>query len=237
MGGNNLIFNQGSSDNGDVSSAFLKEAQQDFDGWFKNSVVRDADGRPLIVFHASPAEFKIENIDALSHFGSSQAAQEAGSRRCANGYITYPVFLNIRNPIRIPDTGGHSADFYKLIFEQILPEWSGETVMDKDEIDYVFGLDTWRDYVPFSRFMFPEHSTQKEKWAERMIEVLSAKGYDGFIYDNSVEDTGSYSFIIFNSNQVRSALLQGVGAAPLYLAKGQGAEKFATPAVVVPRRD
>lgn len=202
--------------------------QQEFSHWFGKSQARDSSGQPMVMFHASPKEFDIEQANPLSHFGTCQAAQDIGQRLCGNKYITYPAFLSIQNPIRIPDTGGHSGSFYRLIFEKILPEGSGQTILDKNEIDYVFGKETLKDFIPFSRFIFPERHAAQNKWAERMIETLSKKGFDGFVYENRMEDTGSTSFIIFDTKQIRSALRQPDATfTPLHSSHSQDAKKSA----------
>jgi len=182
--------------------------KQSFANWFGKSHVCDSTGQPLTVYHASPKGFDIEQANPLSHFGTCQAAQDIGQRLCGDKYITYPAFLSIQNPLRIPDTGGHSRDTFRFLFESLLPSVSGENILNKDEIDYVFGQDTLKDFLPLSRFIFPERHASKSKWADRMIETLSKKGFDGFVYENLMEDKSSTSFIIFDQHQVRSAIRQ-----------------------------
>ena len=58
-------------------------------------------------------------------------------------------------------------------------------------------------------------------WMDRLIRVLESKGFDGFVYINDQEDSGSRSYIPLRREQIRSALLPDTRQRPCsyYLAK------------------
>jgi hypothetical protein len=87
----------------------------EFQRWFGDSKVVDEQGRPLVVYHATRAakdfgEFKITK-DLGFHFtpnpdSASRALQtRVGGATQAGGARIYPVYLSIKNPIRIEETG------------------------------------------------------------------------------------------------------------------------------------
>lgn len=87
-----------------------------------------------------------------------------------------PVYLSIQNPLPMPDLGVWPAQEIAH-HAQLLPE----------EVDRV-----------------AEAGLAEEQY-EALREILEAKGYDGIVYSNEVEDPGSTSFIVFRPSQIKSA--------------------------------
>lgn len=91
-----------------------------FASWFKNSVVADDEGLPLVCYHGtgSAAEFSAFQTapgqDAGAHFGTNpEQAQERLTGCGGEGARprVYPVYLSIRNPIRLEDRGFFTASY------------------------------------------------------------------------------------------------------------------------------
>ncbi|MGM0422522.1 MAG: hypothetical protein ACQEQL_05420 [Pseudomonadota bacterium] len=55
-----------------------------------------------------------------------------------------------------------------------------------------------------SDILHPDQKIEENLWIDRMVRALENAGYDGFIYENRVEDRGSTSYIPFRASQVRS---------------------------------
>jgi hypothetical protein len=86
-----------------------------FRRWFGESKVVDADGKPLVVYHGTGSEFSsFESGDGGIHFGTTIAANARINDMTAEGVIggapkVIPAYLNMRNPVRLPDMGNNWA--------------------------------------------------------------------------------------------------------------------------------
>ncbi|MGM0422520.1 MAG: hypothetical protein ACQEQL_05410 [Pseudomonadota bacterium] len=194
-----------------LKSAF---AETVFESWFRNSKVVDRQGRPLVVFHATVAEFDPCAFNPLSHFGSAEAADEIALYHTMDGdegCRVFPVFLSIKNPLRIIDLDTHDQGDYEDLFE-----YSAKDILSPEQQQYCFGYDPDRFVAPLIREVsqsdiLPAHMQQPEHlWIHRLVQILEAKGYDGFTYANDHEDQGSLSYIPFRKEQVRPALSEAV---------------------------
>tara|TARA_B100000686_G_scaffold354853_1_gene467707 strand:- start:6699 stop:7316 length:618 start_codon:yes stop_codon:yes gene_type:complete len=178
-----------------------------FKKWFKNSHVVTDDGEPLICFHATAADIPDGGFRPLTHFGSAAAAKSIFEKRLAQhmmygppsqpkNFRTYPVVLNLQNPLRIRDIGSD----WNVYFYRELCRLSDKININQNELTDIFMDD--------------------ENWCARMISKLRACGYDGFEYINKAEDPGSLSYMIFSAAQVRPAFASmSVTKDRLYLSK------------------
>ncbi|MGM0422521.1 MAG: hypothetical protein ACQEQL_05415 [Pseudomonadota bacterium] len=177
-----------------LNSAFTK-ARSDFNDWFSGSRVVDANGQPLVLFHGTVQDFDPADFRPLSHFGSASAANFVAEMDGDPGGRLFPVFLRMHNPLEIPDIYEHNRPQFANLFSkrrrQNILEWKFRKIFAPDEWQHCFDIDTHKD---------------KEDWKARMIHILEAKGYDGFVYKNDYEDQGSLSYISFRSEQIRPAL-------------------------------
>ena len=78
----------------------------DFDRWFAGSKVVDGAGAPLVVYHGTRADF--ESFDPSrgelgTHFSIDPDVASGFAER--DGGRVMPVYLNLKNPARIPDFG------------------------------------------------------------------------------------------------------------------------------------
>lgn len=189
----------------------LKESKEDiiyskeFKDWFgdwendpeHSSKVVDKDGKPLVVYHGSYNEFDTFKSKGMGiHFGTKQASEDRLSNTAdidgdrldyesllnkrkeyaKEKGIIYPCFLNIKNPFILKDFG--NSNFISSDIYEYLIDYG----FPKEEID---GL-LYKDGV-------------------YLKEYLISKKFDGIFYKNKIEDEGSISYIVFNSNQIKSA--------------------------------
>lgn len=189
----------------------LKESKEgiiyskEFKDWFgdwendpeHSSKVVDKDGKPLVVYHGSYNEFNTFKSKGMGiHFGTKQASEDRLSNTAdidgdrlnyesllnkrkeyaKEKGIIYPCFLNIRNPFILKDFG--NSNFISSDIYEYLIDYG----FPKEEID---GL-LYKDGV-------------------YLKEYLISKKFDGIFYKNKIEDEGSISYIVFNSNQIKSA--------------------------------
>jgi hypothetical protein len=124
----------------------------------------------------------------MSHFGTAKAARDrAISRGLLSvepswkrpfhhpGSRTYPVYLSIKNPLRVTDA--MASDEASMLGALIQLQRERGEYMDID-------IDVAR--------------------SEGAYEAVRRAGYDGLVYENRIEDKGSDSWVIFDPNQAKS---------------------------------
>ncbi|WP_454727729.1 MULTISPECIES: ADP-ribosyltransferase-containing protein [Cupriavidus] len=85
--------------------------QDAFAAWFGNSVVRDADGRPKVVYHGTEASIDTFAINSLgAYFSCSPEVAEAYAG--FDGHIV-PVYLSLQHPLVVDALGNdwHSIPY------------------------------------------------------------------------------------------------------------------------------
>ena len=176
----------------------MAEKRQNFEQWFDGSKVVGPNGEPLVVFHATPKDFELSNIQSFSHFGSAAAAQGIIDRCLRTRFVRYsdmgqpnknlkvfPVFLSIKNPLVMTDA---SADWAHTYYYEL----SRMNIFDVNELKACFPKGLIDD--------------QAKAWKQDLINFLQRHGYDGLVYQNNVEDQGSQSYVTFGAGQVRAAI-------------------------------
>jgi hypothetical protein len=161
-----------------------------FEKWFAGSKVVDKNGNPLRMFHSTKNEF--EEFAPGSHFGTAKAAKhrfydktvaEKGFEREIDNFRTYPVYLSIKNPLKVEDLmASDEATLFNYIKEQIF----NKSFLGEDHRFKNFNL--------------------KYARTEGVYKALEKIGYDGLFYKNKIEDRGKHSWVIFRPDQVRFAL-------------------------------
>ena len=183
-----------------------------FKDWFGKSKVKEG-GKPKVVYHGTLAdfdEFKVGDIGY--HFGT---AKQAGGRLEASTWFDddasqniMPVYLKLENPLRIMDVSSFNSAF------DIAKELFTTDVITNDEF---YSLDEAKD---------------NNESLDMLKAIIQKKGYDGLIYLNRREGVTSVrkiiaeehrkgvgdeqlkekfpelkdSYIVFKSNQVKSAI-------------------------------
>ena len=198
-----------------------------FDAWFGDGAVVDENGQALPVFHATFNEFDTFQIDDNQlgiHMGDKETAEHRfevkkreedmfgrGSENLGPERLM-EVYTNIQNPLRFDEnrTGGwRSADFVIEMRNRITGRFSDQPVppelnltpAEKEfflEEDFKFEGDTY-NYVDMTD---AELSDFLRKW-------LGSKGFDGIVYKNSFEGSGTDSYIAFFRTQIKSVNNRG----------------------------
>ena len=191
-----------------------------FAKWFEGSKVVNADGSPMVMYHGTDADsdFNVFNTyDAVgSHFGTLEQAHERADAgildTVANGAVIssargqriMPVYLAIKNPLRLQDLGTWSPDY-------VATELLSRGIMNQEEVDRMDD----DDY----------HNGD-----EMIRTALEDSGYDGIVYLNRNEAIGkgtgnkdwtttwddarfqeafpdaADSYVVFEPEQVKSAV-------------------------------
>lgn len=102
-----------------------------FSEWFGTSRVVDEHGRPLVVYHGTSsafASFKRRVGDVGIHFGTAGQANDRmdyleckGTLKPHSGQKVIPVYLSIKNPLRMPDMGLWNADNMDYKLKELFP--------------------------------------------------------------------------------------------------------------------
>jgi hypothetical protein len=174
----------------------------EFDTWFGDSVVRDENDEPMVVYHGTSADF--ESFKVLSHFGTQRAADDriVGSRESrlpTDGENTIPVYLSISNPLQLGPERSMGGDWWDTdndMFRQVVGELrrSGREQLANDVEDLLLAgpgdAELTRVGTPVAH--------------ERIVELLEEAGYDGLTYVNGYEDAGATSYVAFRPEQIKS---------------------------------
>jgi hypothetical protein len=89
----------------------LKTESEAFKKWFGDSKVVDADGKPLVVYHGTDADFNAFDVnkgELGAHFGTAEQANDR------EGSQTYPVYLSLQNPYDVFSDLGDWSDMDML---------------------------------------------------------------------------------------------------------------------------
>lgn len=183
-----------------------------FKAWFGDwqndpehaSKVVDESGKPLVVYHATPAEF--------TTFEPRYGGRNTGDAWLGKGmYFSdfksdyygkniMPVYLNMRKPADI------SGDNWKKFFEEHLEDFTvgykGHTYKEyledtKDKYDYLALLDKYG----LAQYL-PPRDPQPYDVRTQLRRVFDKYGYDGVIADGAMFGK---DYVVFDPNQIKSA--------------------------------
>ncbi len=168
------------------------EALRNFYNWFGDSKVIDEQGRPLVVYHGTNAEFSV--FDKSKQKGSSYYGKgfyfTNWSDVSTYGKIKMPLYLNIKNPLIIKEGDVSSLKAAEDVIG-VHPDMPDE----QKEWDF----EGWAKYTLGYRSDI-----------EGNIEsVLSSKGYDGVVILDIENDGQRNKYIAFDSNQIKSTSNRG----------------------------
>ncbi len=196
--------------------------EQAFDRWFEGSKVVNEDGSPKVVYHGTHSEHDFDafwtqgyKVDLGAHFGTpGQANDIIGTRdlikpgaptympgttkamqavRASSLKRIYPVYLSIKNPLRLPDLGGWVRPRSYIV--TIPPGAKGvEGELRK------LAVETEEKFEAGDVGVIEDFPGQVKQLLEDM-------GYDGIVYVNENEafDEEADSYIAFHPWQIKSA--------------------------------
>jgi tRNA nucleotidyltransferase (CCA-adding enzyme) len=200
---------------------FLSIGTPEFKEWFEGSVVIDSEGKPAVMYHTSKSA-DVTEFFPLSHFGTKEQALSLFEGRRGRGetpsVASYPVYLSIKNPLRIEDRMSNSV---QSLLEQIDPELSRKInkeitevhkkMTDEDNLKWSKKVKEWEkrkawklgeprpgpkswDWDEFTRqYQFQRDIVIPRKYIPLLINSVEVRGYDGLVYKNlgesDTEDT------------------------------------------------
>ena len=166
----------------------LSPQQQEY---FKDTKVVHYSGNPKVMYHSTDTDFtEFAKGDIGFHFGTAKASEDVftrksmivGSNEIRQNWRTIPVYLDIKNPLRMRDIGKWDNAF--AVYKELI-------VKHKDDLG--------------STKLPNPNSVPYEKRFEVMRNHLESLGYDGIVYGNLYEGSElDDSYIAFNPEQIKS---------------------------------
>lgn len=220
---------------GDMEAPNGNKAVDNFKEWFKGSKVINKDGTPKIMYHGTTAEedftiFSPSEFEIGTHVGTKAQANdpafvgdqrdpaniedpESRANKAAQKDKSriIPVFVNIKNPLRMPDDFGRGINRIATNIADMLEAMRADSAI----VDEVLDIARQKYYI--------EEADKRAAWAD-LIELLRRAGYDGFVYTNMMEgvknerttdptsrrynpyaeDTVNDSYVVFSPRQLKS---------------------------------
>lgn len=156
--------------------------------------VVDDEGQPIAFYHFTPDKSftTFAKGDVGFHFGTEAQAKTRGNQVNGGEGRTFRAYLKIKNPVYADSdimSWNPSGTALKL--------WS-QGVLSDQEIEMVNALRS-------------QGNGYDSPAAQKLRALLSGKGYDGIVYPNSYEGTGT-SFIAFRDDQIIRSEVQDSSA-------------------------
>lgn len=182
----------------------LSREQQEF---FKDSKVRDENGKLLEVYHGTPYEFNVFNYNKLGENTSSLGAgfyftdNETTGNEYSRGNYLKKVYLDIKKPMKYGKTT-ITKNEYKKFVEAIDKKTNGVYLEDYDGIEnalmeYEYGGD---DIDLINAI----HNASGLSWNEIYSLLRETIGYDGIISEKGFLNENETIYVVFNSNQIKN---------------------------------
>jgi len=201
--------------------------------FFKDSKVRDTEGRLIPVYHGTNEDFtvfdKTKTRDIGMHFGTEIAAENAARDGKVGKY-----YLNAntnKDPIEDVFSSTKFSPAYALetmLDEDLIPYNAYEEIQDKFR-DHELYFDTQEDLEnrayeriyeeegidaaneaasdrmdhPIADDLQQKYQNLTRKLWKEIETVLKEQGYTGLKYKNDVEDKGSISYVVFDPEQAK----------------------------------
>ncbi len=192
-----------------------------------SDLVQNFKGKPLVVYHGTQMDF--EEFVPWSHFGSSVQAnqrladvigtgQSVSPDRYRPDQRILPVYLALRNPLRLNDVGswGYDKLVPELVRAGIISKKTGDSILKKLRGEWHnLKAQTWEyrngyeQIIEAKRPQLEEGLKKIRENSEREIQsLIESSGYDGIVYRNKYEHgiASSDSYIAFNPTQIKSAI-------------------------------
>ena len=205
-----------------------------FKQWFGDSKIVDAEGKPLVVYHGTAADFDAFDTKGAawqalgSHFGSSAQANKVfetnydavfGRPAPVKGRSLVPVYLSLTNPIRLEDAGGSWVGpdvLLQLKQKGITPDWyegperSVRWIVSPEQAKMEGYALRKAQNTPGSDEMSRRafQNIMSEGRVEFIQRTIQEAGHDGVVYRNAFEGGGD-SYIAFEPEQIKSVFNRG----------------------------
>jgi len=175
-------------------------------------------GNVVVAAHSTNAgSFTVfKTAQLAAHFGTEQAAADRAAQleefsknvvgRAHAPARVMKLALRIENPLQMPDLAG----LYQNSRGEFVPFDELEARSNEFESDEPFAA-SWESETDFSEWLYQNDIIDTDQFwdvqydKDAAVELLKEKGYDGIVYTNVVEDSGSDSYIAFDPSQIKSA--------------------------------
>lgn len=183
-----------------------------FQKWFNSSKVTTDQHEPLVVYHATSADFTAFNTrgrDLGSHFGTKNHVNSF-----ADVTQVIPVYLSIKNPLWLEDRGGFELTrvIDQLIDAQVLSDAQADILSDQG----AGGVLTESQLSNHLQCIIEQAGYDGIFYINRREgahDPFGADGHDGEDLDEMTDEefraefpAAEVSYIVFNPSQVKSAL-------------------------------
>lgn len=193
----------------EIASRVKHPLDEEFWRWFGNSKVVDKNGKPLIVYHGTKANFStFEKGDIGFHVGTNAQATNRLKKKEGHLFNILPLYASIQTPLRLEDAG-EWREPYDLL-----------SVLSTSEAAPFINIKQFHEEatdknVKYWEFLNNTESTSflstKDELNRQIFGPIIAKiriaieklGYDGIVYRNRIEGR-SDSWIVFHPNQLKS---------------------------------
>lgn len=186
-----------------------RENNTAFNRWFSGSKAVDKSGKPKVFYHYTTAKKDFRAFrtapgakDVGSHFGTANQVNDIDSGRPPVGQRVYPVYLRVKNPLRLEDTWRNDA-------YNVLGQLVSKGIVSREDAQPVYdGL--------------RQRGKAAQKARKQVVQFIKDAGYDSIVYLNVYEGTGidygdelwageryasaEDSYIVFDPDQVKSAI-------------------------------
>ena len=201
------------------------QRQRNFDRFFEDSVVRDEDGEPVVVYHGTKNRFnKFDNAKLMSgtnaantglgHFFSNEptvANKFAGKSLRQKFFggggseqgVVLPMNLRMKNPYVVRSEGGKGFNVDERRMHK--------NYVDGYDVLYKNLQDRYNVSLGDKRENREDQDVVKQRFAD-LQKSLAADGYDGIIVEDTIMDAEvkpSTHYIIFDPKQAKSIFNDG----------------------------
>ncbi len=191
----------------------LTESQQKY---FENSKVRDNDGRLLVMYHGTGADFTefdrkyIGSHGSFEGYGFNFTPDKSRASGYSNGRIL-EGYLNVTNPLSDSEITMTTREFADLIAEA---DPTGDDIIAnyaRNTRDYGTPAFVKREAMTTAKLIMESAQSDVDLYSEisaagggdNLIDLFKRMGYDGLIHHN---DDGTIKTVItFDSNQFKNA--------------------------------
>lgn len=171
--------------------------------WFRGSVVRNPDGSPRVVYHGTTARghggqpftvFQPGGDDIGIHFGTREQADYV--RAGHYDAIIYPVYIRLKNPIRMTDSGQW---FPQDLADRLAKNIRAPYLIGPQDVALLSDAEVDRVHMAGDR-----HGNEGAR--VELVRIFKRYGYDGIVYQNTYEgNKKDDSYIVFDPTQIKSA--------------------------------
>ena len=176
----------------------------EFKRWFGDSKAVDENGRPLVMYHGTVAEFDVFNVkkqgkNDTGFFGRGFyfTPIERLARYYAYNKIVMPVYLKINNPLDLSDIA--YEEIHNIGIER-LKELGIYTKEAQSFIDNPVEIERNGEKVLATTTL--EHYIAENKLGKKLSDNAKKKGYDGVIVKGK-------EYVVFEPNQIKSVYNRG----------------------------